>query len=47
MDEALEPWDVWLCPVAATPTFTHRPFFEDSNPITRFFYRFAANITNN
>lgn len=25
MDEALEPWDVWLCPVAATPTFTHRP----------------------
>ncbi len=25
MDEALEPWDVWLCPVAATPAFTHRP----------------------
>ena len=25
MDEALEPWDVWLCPAAATPAFTHRP----------------------
>jgi len=25
MDEALEPWDVWLCPVAATAAFTHRP----------------------
>ena len=25
IDEALEPWDVWLTPVAATPAFTHRP----------------------
>jgi amidase len=25
MDEALEPWDVWLTPVAATSAFTHRP----------------------
>lgn len=25
MDAALEPWDVWLSPVAATPAFTHRP----------------------
>lgn len=25
MDAALEPWDVWLTPVAATPAFTHRP----------------------
>ncbi|WP_086936234.1 amidase [Chamaesiphon minutus] len=25
MDAALEPWDVWICPVAATPAFTHRP----------------------
>ena len=25
MDQALEPWDVYLCPVAATPAFTHRP----------------------
>lgn len=25
IDEALEAWDVWLCPVAATPAFTHRP----------------------
>ncbi|NJL66183.1 MAG: amidase [Microcoleus sp. SM1_3_4] len=25
MDEALEAWDVWLTPVAATPAFTHRP----------------------
>jgi amidase len=25
MDEELEPWDVWLCPVAATPAFTHCP----------------------
>jgi amidase len=25
LDAALEPWDVWLTPVAATPTFTHRP----------------------
>jgi amidase len=25
MDEALDPWDVWLLPVAATPAFTHRP----------------------
>lgn len=25
MDQALEPWDVWLTPVAATPAFTHRP----------------------
>jgi amidase len=24
MDEALTPWDVWLCPVAITPAFTHR-----------------------
>ncbi len=24
MDEALEPWDAWLTPVAATPAFTHR-----------------------
>lgn len=25
MDQSLEPWDVWLCPVSATPAFTHRP----------------------
>lgn len=25
LDEALEPWDVWLTPVAITPAFTHRP----------------------
>ena len=25
IDAALEPWDVWLTPVAATPAFTHRP----------------------
>lgn len=25
MDEALKPWDVWLCPVAMTIAFTHRP----------------------
>ena len=25
MDEALDPWDVWLCPVAMTTAFTHRP----------------------
>ena len=25
MDRALEPWDVWLCPVAMTAAFTHRP----------------------
>ncbi|MEO0456619.1 MAG: amidase [Cyanobacteria bacterium P01_A01_bin.114] len=25
LDKALEPWDVWLTPVAATPAFTHRP----------------------
>lgn len=25
IDESLEPWDVWLTPVAATPAFTHRP----------------------
>ncbi|MUG93754.1 amidase [Scytonema sp. UIC 10036] len=25
MDSALEPWDAWLTPVAATPAFTHRP----------------------
>ena len=25
IDEALEPWDVWLTPVATTPAFTHRP----------------------
>ncbi|MEA5502364.1 amidase [Halotia wernerae UHCC 0503] len=24
IDEALEPWDAWLTPVAATTTFTHR-----------------------
>lgn len=24
IDEALESWDVWLTPVAATPAFTHR-----------------------
>ena len=23
MDKALEPWDVWLCPVAITPAFLH------------------------
>jgi amidase len=25
LDEALEPWDVWLMPVAATPAFPHCP----------------------
>lgn len=25
MDKALETWDVWLCPVAMTTAFTHRP----------------------
>jgi amidase len=25
IDQALEAWDVWLIPVAATPSFTHRP----------------------
>ena len=25
IDQALEPWDVWLCPVAMTTAFTHRP----------------------
>jgi amidase len=25
IDAALEPFDAWLCPVAATPAFTHRP----------------------
>lgn len=25
IDALLEPWDAWLCPVAATPAFTHRP----------------------
>jgi amidase len=25
MDAALEPWDIWICPVAATSAFTHRP----------------------
>jgi amidase len=25
MDAALKPWDVWICPVAATTAFTHRP----------------------
>ncbi|AFY58441.1 amidase, Asp-tRNAAsn/Glu-tRNAGln amidotransferase A subunit [Rivularia sp. PCC 7116] len=25
MDAAMEPWDVWLCPVAMTCAFTHRP----------------------
>ena len=25
MDEAMEPWDAWLCPVAMTCAFTHRP----------------------
>lgn len=25
IDRALESWDVWLIPVAATPAFTHRP----------------------
>jgi amidase len=25
IDAALDPWDVWICPVATTPAFTHRP----------------------
>ncbi|MGD1911013.1 MAG: amidase [Rivularia sp. (in: cyanobacteria)] len=25
MDEAMESWDVWLCPVSMTCAFTHRP----------------------
>ena len=25
MDEAMSPWDVWLCPVSMTTAFTHRP----------------------
>ncbi|WP_319420694.1 amidase [Pleurocapsa sp. FMAR1] len=25
LDKALEPWNVWLCPVAMTTAFTHRP----------------------
>jgi amidase len=28
MDAALEPWDVWICPVAATTAFTHRPAWD-------------------
>jgi amidase len=24
LEQAMEPWDVWLCPVAATTAFTHR-----------------------
>lgn len=24
LDKALDPWDAWLIPVAATPAFTHR-----------------------
>ena len=31
MDEELEPWDVWLCPSAATPAFTHRPAWSAIN----------------
>jgi amidase len=25
IDQALEPWDAWICPVAMTTAFTHRP----------------------
>jgi amidase len=25
MDAELKPWDIYLCPVAMTPAFTHRP----------------------
>ncbi|MGF1602544.1 MAG: amidase [Thermosynechococcaceae cyanobacterium] len=25
IDAVLDPWDAWLCPVAVTPAFTHRP----------------------
>ncbi|MBV6627834.1 MAG: amidase [Rivularia sp. (in: Bacteria)] len=28
MDAAMEPWDAWLCPVAMTCAFTHRPMGE-------------------
>jgi amidase len=31
IDAALEPWDVWLTPVAATPAFTHRPAWSAIN----------------
>jgi amidase len=31
LDEALEPWDVWLTPVAATVAFTHRPAWSAIN----------------
>ena len=26
MDHFLDQWDVWICPVATVPAFTHRPF---------------------
>ena len=37
MDQALEPWDVWLCPVAATPAFKGREKIDigfDSNDLS-------------
>ncbi|MGG6268475.1 amidase [Leptolyngbya sp. AN03gr2] len=29
LDQALEPWDAWIMPVAATPAFTHRPAWSE------------------
>ncbi|MFK8183866.1 MAG: amidase [Phormidesmis sp.] len=31
LDEALEPWDVWIMPVCATTAFTHRPSWKAIN----------------
>ncbi len=43
MDAALEPWDVWICPVAATTAFTHRPAWSAINVNGRAYPHATAN----
>jgi amidase len=43
MDAALEPWDVWICPVAVTTAFTHRPAWSPINIDGRAYPHATAN----
>lgn len=43
IDEALEPWDVWLTPTAATPAFTHRPAWSAIDIEGKFYPHGVAN----
>lgn len=43
LDTALESWDVWITPVAATPAFTHRPAWSAIDVDSKFYPHAVAN----